>query len=130
MYKTPYIKELSDRLEGGEISPDQCLKALNSLMYERLELKERAEAILTEQYILLANERKKANWSKERAEVLDAWRHTFPLTNEKLKEGIRFTKAYESGLISDEKLNELDIHKSVQFTDLLKQFEGLFKAGV
>jgi len=127
MYTIEYLKDLSDKLERGEISPTQCLNTLNTLQRERLELKERAEAILTERYIIEANKRKVANWSEERAEIVQMWRNTYPLTNEKLKENLKHTKAYQNGLISDIKLNALDIYAAPKFTDLLKQFEGLLQ---
>jgi hypothetical protein len=127
MYKTKEIEDLSIRLEAGEISPSICLTLLNRINRERLELKERAEAILTEQYILEANKRKNANWDKNRAEILQMWRDTNPLTNEKLRENLKYTKAYEKGLITDEKLSKLNIHAAPQFTDLLKQFEQLLR---
>jgi len=127
MYKTKEIEDLSVRLEAGEISPSICLTILNRINNERLKLKERAEAILTEQYILEANERKNANWDEDRAEILQMWRNTYPLTNAKLIENLKYTKAYEKGLITDEKLLKLNIHAAPQFTDLLKQFEELLK---
>jgi hypothetical protein len=127
MYTIDYIKELSDKMEAGEITPSVCLTSLNTLQRERLELKQRAEAILTERYIIEANKRKVANWSEERAEIVQMWRDTYPLTNEKLKENLKHTKAYQNGLISDVKLNALDIYAAPKFTDLLKQFEWLLQ---
>lgn len=127
MYKTKDIEDLSTKLEAGEISPSICLNTLSVMNRERLQLKERCEAMLTEQYILSANKRKAANWDENRAEILQMWRDTLPLTNEKLRENLKYTKAYEKGLITDEKLLKLDIHKAPRFTDLLKQFEELLR---
>lgn len=127
MYTTKAIEDLSIRLEAGEISPSICLNTLSVINRERLQLKERAEAILTEQYVLMANKRKAANWDVDRAEILQMWRDTNPLTNEKLRENLKYTKAYEKGLLTDEKLLKLDIYKTPKFTDLLKQFEELLK---
>lgn len=127
MYKTKDIEDLSIRLEAGEISPSICLNTLSVINRERLQLKERCEAMLTEQYVLMANKRKAANWDADRAEILQMWRYTNPLTNEILRENLKYTKAYEKGLITDEKLSKLDIHAAPQFTDLLKQFEELLK---
>ena len=114
MYKTKAINDLSIKLEAGEISPSDCLSILSTMNFERLSLKERCEGILMLQYVEKAKRRarefdKDPVRSDAFLQIKDAWRNSFPLTNQKVIENIKYTKAYESGLIDVDKLVSLDV---------------------
>lgn len=114
MYKTKEIEDLSIRLEAGEISPSVCLTLLNRINRERLELKERCEALQTLEYIEHAKKRSEAfNRSPKQSDAYlqlkDAWRNCKILTNKNVIEAIRYTQAAEDGLIDMDKLRDLNI---------------------
>lgn len=108
------MKDLSEKLEAGIISPSDCLKTLNELRHERILLKERCEAMQMLQRIEWAQERRKS-FEKDpvRADAFlqlkDAWRNCRTLTNQNVIEAIKYTKAYESGLLNEDTLSALNI---------------------
>jgi len=114
MYKTREIEDLSIRLEAGEISPSICLTLLNRINRERLELKERCDALNTLAYIEQAKKRsenfdKAPKQSDTYLQLKDAWRNCRILTNKNVIEAIRYTQAAEDGLIDMDKLKDLNI---------------------
>ena len=114
MYKTKEIEDLSIRLEAGEISPSVCLTLLNRINRERLELKERCEALQTLEYIEHAKKRsevfdKSPKQSDAYFQLKDAWRNCKILTNKNVIEAIKYTQAFEDGLIDENKLDTLNI---------------------
>lgn len=131
MYKISYIQQLSDKLEAGEISPSDCLARLSTLRDERQALKERCEAIL---------QIERETRSRHRAvkydldplrndamkEIHQAWQQAVPYTKANVIENIKYTKAYESGLIDESKLNNIGLNCGT-LTDLIKQFRGIIK---
>ena len=114
MYKTKEIEDLSIRLEAGEISPSVCLTLLNRINRERLELKERCDALNTLAYIEDAKIRsvafdKAPKQSDAYLQLKDAWRNCRILTNKNVIEAIKYTQAFEDGLIDESKLETLNI---------------------
>ena len=114
MYKTKEIEDLSIRLEAGEISPSICLTLLNRINRERLELKERCDALNTLAYIADAKIRslafdKAPKQSDAYLQLKDAWRNCKILTNKNVIEAIKYTQAFEDGLIDESKLETLNI---------------------
>lgn len=117
MYKTKEIEDLSIRLEAGEISPSICLTLLNRMNRERLELKERCEALNTLAYIEQAKTRSKEfdkapKQNDAYLQLKDAWRNCRILTNKNVIEAIKYTQAFEDGLIDESKLELLNIETS------------------
>lgn len=131
MYKHPIIIELSRRLEAGEISALDCLKELEQIRHERFVLKERCDAILQIEYEEKAKQRRNT-FDKDTIrndallQLTDAWRNSRPLTNEKVIENIRYTKAFEQGLIDEVKLNQINVHTDT-FTEVIRQFKAMVK---
>lgn len=114
MYKTKDIEDLSIRLEAGEISPSICLTLLNRINRERLELKERCDALNTLEYIEQAKKRfenfdKAPKQNDAYLQLKDAWRNCRIITNKNVIEAIRYTQAAEDGLIDMDKLKDLNI---------------------
>ena len=114
MYKTKEIEDLSIRLEAGEISPSICLTLLNRINREGLELKERCDALNTLAYIEDAKIRslafdKAPKQSDAYLQLKDAWRNCKILTNKNVIEAIKYTQAFEDGLIDESKLETLNI---------------------
>jgi hypothetical protein len=114
MYTIDYIKDLSDKLEAGEISPSICLTLLNRINRERLELKERCDALNTLEYIEHAKKRSEAfdkapKQNDAYLQLKDAWRNCRILTNKNVIEAIKYTQAFEDGLIDESKLDSLNI---------------------
>jgi len=84
--KTKDIEDLSIRLEAGEISPSIFLTLLNRINRERLELKERCDALNTLEYIEQAKKRfenfdKAPKQNDAYLQLKDAWRNCRILTN-------------------------------------------------
>ena len=131
MYKSKEIEELRYKLEGGELSPSECMSRLSVLNRERLDLKERCEALNTLAYIERAQQRaKRFDTDPVRSDaflqIKDAWNNARPLTNTRVKELIRYTSAYESGLIDLHKLEALDI-LTPTFKEAMENLKNIIK---
>jgi hypothetical protein len=131
MYKTKEIEDLSAKLEASEISPSDCLSILTRINNERLQLKERCDALNTLAYIEKAKERS-AKFDKDPIrsdaffQLKDVWNNTRVLTNTNVIEGIKFTKAYEDGLICDVLLAGLNI-ETVTFSEAMTNLKRIIK---
>jgi len=114
MYTIELIKDLSEKLERGEISPNQCLSTLTKLRNERQQLKERCEAMLMTEYKIQANSRTlmyKANpeWFELRLKLISAWRDCRVSNTNNLKEQISYLADKDLAYIDPIKLEALDI---------------------
>lgn len=130
MYKTKEIEELSIKLEAGEISRSECLSILSRINFDRLQLRERCEALITLEYVEAAKRRSKL-FDKEPVktdaflQLKDAWNNARPLCNSKVIELIKFTKAYESGLIDKSKVESLNIEQPLTFSEAMQNLKSL-----
>ena len=87
---------------------------MNRINRERLELKERCDALNTLAYIEDAKIRslafdKAPKQSDAYLQLKDAWRNCKILTNKNVIEAIKYTQAFEDGLIDESKLETLNI---------------------
>lgn len=131
MYSIPFIQELSDKLESGQITINECLSKLETVREERQMLRERCEALNTLAYINRAKKRSDSfdidpARSDAFLEIKDAWSNCRPVTKENLIESIKYTKAFENGLIDSEKLEKLE-PTADSFTKLMTNLKELVK---
>ncbi len=129
MYKNSYINDLSDKLGRGEITPTQCLNILSTLMFERLDLKAKCDAMLTAEYQKEAtrrNEMYKSNteWFDLRLKLISAWRDCRVSNTKNLKEQISYLADKDLDKICPQKLEDLDIDNK-DIATIYKSLEGL-----
>jgi len=131
MYTIELIKDLSDKLERGEISPNQCLKTLTKLRNERQELKERCEAMLTAEYNKEANRRMemyKANpeYYELKSKLIDKLRCCRNYCNKDLKEQLSYLDEKDLAQLDPIKLANLNIDiQGRTFDTIYKSLEDL-----
>jgi len=114
MYTIELIKDLSEKLERGLITPNQCLSTLSTLMFERLDLKEKCESMLRverEKHSSKRMEMYKANpeWFELHLKLISAWRDCRVSNTKNLKEQISYLADKDLAYIDPVKLEALDI---------------------
>jgi hypothetical protein len=129
MYKNSHIRDLSDKLGRGEISPTQCLNILSTLMFERLALKETCEGMLTVEYNKESERRMemyKSNpeWYNLRLKLIDCWRESCSIGGENIQTQISYLKDSDLELIDKDKLVVLEL-KNKDIASIYKSLEDL-----
>ena len=129
-FTIPIFQELNDQLVGGVITPNDCLKVLNKIQFERLDLRDKCEALMLKSRLEQATKRTemyKANpeWFEMRGKLHQAWRDARPLTNKNVITEINYLKDEDLLNIDKVKLANLNLDGITDVTLIYKSLEEL-----